>query len=69
MGCCLSTLNLRRLKKKRQNYKKEPVSLTLFPPSYRLQNQDGTPVSGLETIDFETEPDLWDIPSNKLKFY
>ena len=68
MGCCLSALNLRRPKMKRQNYKKEAVSLTLFPPSFWFQNQDGAPISSLETIDFEIEPGLWDIPSNKLKF-
>ena len=68
MGCCLSALNLRRPKMKRQNYKKEAVSLTLFPPLHFSQNQNGATGSGLETIDFETEPGLWDIHSNKLKF-
>lgn len=48
--------------------RKEPVTLDLFPLQQSFQNQDGRTVSVLEFINFETDPGLWDTPSNKLKF-
>ena len=53
----------------RQSFlRKDAVTLDLFPVQHSFQNQEGTTDRGLEFIDFEIDPGLWDIPSNKLKF-
>lgn len=66
MGCCFSLI---RTKMGRQSFsRKEAVTLDLFPVQHSFQTQDGTTVPVLEFIDFEIDPGLWNVPSNKLKF-